>query len=107
LIARPAGSVGVWNDVVISAIAIAVSGAPSRAGTFIAALVETIAAHGTGRSADNRTNDGSIACIAAARIISDYSTSKRTYSGTRACVTFHIAGRGASADGTCQDEQPD
>jgi hypothetical protein len=104
LIARPAGPVGAWNDVIISAIAIPVRRPTTCGGTFIAALVETIAAHGTGRTANNRTNDGTVTSIAAARIIADDSTSEGTNGGTCPGITFHIASCGACAEGASQSE---
>jgi hypothetical protein len=67
-------------------------------------LVEAIAAYGTGRTANNRTNDGTVTSIAATRIIADHSTGEGTNGGTCPCITFHIAGCGACAEGTSQSE---
>jgi hypothetical protein len=104
LIARPAGAIGAWDDVIISAIAIPVRRPTTRGGTFVPALIKAIAAYRASCTANNRTNDGTITSIAATRIIADDSTGEGTNGSTCPGITFHISSCGAAAQGTSQSE---
>jgi hypothetical protein len=104
LIARPAGPICAWDDIIIGTIAISVRRSASCGGTLITALIKAIAAHGTGGTANYCADDGTITSIASTCIIADHSTSKGTNGCTCPGIAFHIASCGASAEGTSQSK---
>jgi hypothetical protein len=105
LVANPAGTIAVRDDVVIGTITIPVRRSASSGRAFITALVQAIAAYSPGRATNNGADNSAIASVATASVIADNRAGKRPDRGTCTSITFYIASGGAGTQNTCEGDK--